>query len=107
MGDLKTDSSADGPVTLCCFLWAVPGEEAGLAEYEDQVLALVPEHRGSVLQRVCAADGAGGPHEVQLFRFADAAALDGYLEDPRRLALADVRDRVVARTELFPVTVVV
>lgn len=31
-------------------------------------------------------------------------ALDGYLGDPRRLALADERDRVVARTELMNVT---
>jgi hypothetical protein len=58
-----------------------------------------------VLQRVRSTGEAAGPQEVQLFRFADREALNGYLEDPRRLALADLRDRVVARTELFPVTV--
>lgn len=49
-------------------------------------------------------DGAdGAPHEVQLYRFPGRAALDAYLADPRRLAQAQTRDRVVARTELFPV----
>lgn len=93
------------PVTLCCFLWAVQGEEAGLGHYEDGVLALVPEHGGTVLQRA-RSDGADGrPHEIQLFRFKDQAALDGYLQDPRRVALSHERDRVVARTELFPVNI--
>ncbi|MFI2362831.1 hypothetical protein [Promicromonospora sp. NPDC019610] len=88
---------------LCCLLWAQPGQEAGLTVYEDKVLALVPEHGGTVLQRA-ASDGADGrPHEVQLYRFAGQQKLDGFLADPRRTALTAERDRVVARTELFPV----
>ncbi|WP_028660057.1 hypothetical protein [Nocardioides insulae] len=94
---------ADESVVLSCLLWAVPGEESGLSSYEDSVLALVGEHSGTVLQRA-RSDGAGGcPHELQLFRFEDQSALEGYLQDPRRLALAGERDRVVARTQLFPV----
>jgi hypothetical protein len=91
-------------VLLCCLLWALPGEEAGLGRYEDDVLALVPEHRGAVLQRARSDGAEGRPNEVQLFRFEDSDALQGYLDDPRRLALSGERDRVVARTELFPVT---
>lgn len=95
----------DGDLVLCCFLWAKEGQQAALAEYEDRVLAYVPDHGGEVLQRV-QADGADGrPHEVQLYRFSDQAAVDDYLADPRRLALNDVRDVVVERTELFPVQV--
>jgi hypothetical protein len=93
------------PLVLCCFLWAMPGEAEGLQSYEDEVLALVGEHRGVVLQRVRSTGDAGGPQEVQLFRFEDRDGLDGYLDDPRRLALAALRDKVVARTELFPVTI--
>jgi hypothetical protein len=93
----------DEEIRLCCLLWAQPGQESGLAAYEDKVLALVPEHGGAVLQRA-ASDGADGrPHEVQLYRFAGQRELDGYLSDPRRTALTAERDRVVARTELFPV----
>ncbi|GAA2454146.1 hypothetical protein [Agromyces soli] len=96
-------TDADATLTLCCLLWAVPGEEAGLGAYEDAVLALVAEHGGEVLSRARGDGASGHPHEVQLFRFAAQAGLDGYLADPRRLALAGERDRVVARTELFPV----
>jgi hypothetical protein len=97
-----TDETGD-PVLLCCFLWAHPGQEAGLTEYEDHVLAFVPEHDGVVLQRAIADGVDGRPNEVQLYRFASQTALEGYLRDPRRVALASERDRVIARTEVFPV----
>lgn len=88
---------------LCCLLWARSGEAAGLTAYENEVLALIPEHGGEVLQRA-RSDGADGhPHEVQVYRFASQTALDSYLDDPRRLARIDERDRVIERTELFPV----
>jgi len=90
-------------ILLCCQLWARPGQEDGLTAYETLVLALVPDHGGEVLQRACSDGADGHPHEVQLYRFPSRASLDGYLQDPRRLALTDQRDRVVARTELFPV----
>lgn len=58
---------------------------------------------GEILQRV-ASDGADGhPHEVQLYRFPDQGALQGFLDDPRRQKLSPERDRVIERTELFPV----
>ncbi|SFK05575.1 DUF1330 domain-containing protein [Cellulomonas sp. KH9] len=90
-------------LTLCCLLRAVPGREAALQAYEDAVLALLPDHGGSVLQRAVGDGGDGQPHEVQILRFPDAAALDAYVADPRRARMADERDRVVARTEVFPV----
>jgi hypothetical protein len=95
----------DQPLLLCCLLWAAPGEADGLAAYEDAVLALVPEHDGEVVQRLRGPGGAAGPDEVQVFRFGTQADVDSYLADPRRTALAPERDRVVARTELFPVSV--
>jgi len=94
----------DTEVRLCCLLWAHDGHEADLRAYEDKVLALVPGTGGELLQRV-AGDGTNGqPHEVQIFRFPSQQALTTYLDDPRRTALADERDRAIARTELFPVT---
>lgn len=94
---------ADSELTLCCLLWAHPGQEAGLVAYEDTVLALVAEHGGEVLSRVRSDGTAGHPLEVQLYRFPAQAAIDAYIADPRRLALAEERERVVARTEVFPV----
>ncbi|MFW0792943.1 hypothetical protein AAFP30_03935 [Gordonia sp. CPCC 205515] len=91
------------PLELCCLLWANPGLTDDLARYEDTVLALVADHHGTVVSRAIGGGADGTPHEVQLFRFRDQAALDAYLADPRRSLLASERDHVVARTELFPV----
>ncbi|HEY9292856.1 MAG TPA: hypothetical protein VIP98_16375 [Microlunatus sp.] len=91
------------PIDLCCLLWARPGQEAALSAYEDEVLDLVAGHGGAVISRGVGDGKDGRPLEVQFFRFPAQAALDGYLADPRRTALSEVRDRVIARTELFPV----
>ncbi|MFW0788355.1 hypothetical protein [Gordonia sp. CPCC 205333] len=90
-------------ITLCCMLWAYPGHEAALTEYEDTVLALLPEFGGRVYQRVIGSGEHDHPHEVQILGCPTQAALDTYLTDPRRMALASVRDATIARTELFPV----
>ena len=92
-----------GPLTLCVLLWSHPGEEAGLSDYEDTVLGLLAEHNGVVVSRVRRKDAGDGPLEVHVIEFADQVALDGYLADPRRLASAELRERVVARTEIFEV----
>ncbi|UJP10867.1 hypothetical protein L2X99_04335 [Microbacterium sp. KUDC0406] len=93
----------DDEVLLCCLLWAVDGQRSALTAYEDAVLALIPEHGGEVVQRA-SRDGSGEhPDEVQLCRFPSQSALDSYLADPRRTALATQRDVAIARTELFPV----
>ncbi len=94
----------DAEIMLCCLLWARDGRTGGLSAYEDRVLALVPHHGGEIVQRAVGDGADGRPHEVQLYRFPNRAALDSYLADPDRVALASERDRTVARTELFPVT---
>jgi hypothetical protein len=38
----------------------------------------------------------GRPREIQFFAFESQDALDGYVNDERRLALADERNRTVA-----------
>lgn len=95
---------ADSEITLCCLLWAHPGAEEALVAYEDRVLALLPDH-GITLELRAIGDGAPcRPLETQVYRLPSQAALEAYLADPRRTAHAAERDRVVARTELFPVT---
>jgi uncharacterized protein (DUF1330 family) len=93
-------------VTLLVQLWAVPGNEQLLVEYEDQVLQLLAPHGARVLQRVRAADADDGPLEVHILEFPAEGALDTYMADPERLALADLRERAIARTELVRVEVV-
>ena len=98
-----TADAAPDAVELCVLLWAHPGQEDALVAYEDRVLALVPAHGGAVLQRARTSGDDGHPLEVQLLRFPSEDAMQSYLADDRRVALAAERDRVVARTELMRV----
>jgi uncharacterized protein (DUF1330 family) len=97
-------SSRGTSIHLCCLLRARPGAERDLNAYEDAVLALVPEHGGELLSRVIGDGSDGHPHEVHVYRFPGKGAIDSYMADPRRLALAAERDRVVARTAVVEVT---
>jgi len=90
-------------IELCCLLRARPGAEKAMAAYETKVTALVPAHGGELLSRVIGDGADGHPHEVHVYRFPGQAALDAYMADPRRLALAEERDRTVESTVLFPV----
>ena len=116
--------------TLCVLLWAQPGAQAALTAYEDRVLRLVPDHGGRVVHRArnsgvhrgrnsgvhrgrnSGVQGGGGggadgqPAEIQFIDFPSQAALDAYMADPRRTALAAERDRAVARTEIIDVELV-
>jgi hypothetical protein len=108
--------------TLCVLLWAQPGAQAALTAYEDRVLGLVPGHGGRVVHRARNSGvhharnggvqpGQGGgtdgqPAEIQFLDFPSQAALDAYMADPRRTALAADRDRAVARTEIIDVELV-
>jgi uncharacterized protein (DUF1330 family) len=91
------------PLTLCVLLWSHAGEDEGLSAYEDEVLGLLAEHGAVVASRVRRKEAGDGPLEVQVLEFPGQAALDGYMSDPRRLALAELRERVVARTEVVEV----
>jgi uncharacterized protein (DUF1330 family) len=92
---------AENPISLCVLLWALPGRDAALAAYEDRVLTLVAEHGGRVVRRGSVTGGGeGSPAEVQFIEFPSEAALDAYLTDPRRLAMATERDAAVARTDV-------
>jgi uncharacterized protein (DUF1330 family) len=90
-------------VTLCVLLWAREGRDADLTRYEDQVLGLVGDHDGRVLQRVQTVDPGDQPSEVQILQFGSAAALEEYMQDHRRAALAGQRDAAIARTDVLPV----
>lgn len=93
-------------VTLLVQLWAVPGQEQLLVEYENQVLPRLAPHGAKILQRVRAIDANDGPLEAHLLEFPSEDALDAYMADPERVALADLRERAIARTELVRVEVV-
>lgn len=92
--------------TFYVFLWPLPGMGEALIAYEDSVLALVGEHDGTVLRRARTDGAENRPLEIQLFEWESQAAMDGFMADPRRTALAADRARAVARTEIIPVQLV-
>ena len=93
-------------LTMCVLLWAHPGHEGDLVSYEDRVLSLVPEHGGRVLQRARSNGADGEPLEIQLLEFPSDSALAGYMDDGRRVSLADERDRAVARTQVINIELI-
>jgi aminoglycoside 6'-N-acetyltransferase len=92
------------PVTLCVLLWAVPGNENTLIEYEDLVLARLDAYGARVLRRVRNVQSSTSPFEVQLIELPTEDALAQFMEDPDRLALSDLRAQGVARTEVITVS---
>lgn len=92
------------PLTLCVLLWPVAGQEELLIAHEDRVLAHLADHGARVVSRVRALTGE--PLEVQILEFPSEDALAGFMNDPRRAALADERDRAVARTQVIRVSTV-
>jgi uncharacterized protein (DUF1330 family) len=93
-------------IHLCVLLWSKPGTEEALCAYEDSVLGLMSDHGARVLQRVRTDGADGAPLEVQVLEFPSRDALDGYMRDERRTALAGKREAAVARTDVLPVELV-
>lgn len=91
-------------LTICVLLWAAPGQEHRLAEYEDRVLERLGDYQARLLIRVRATAGQGDvPAEVQVLEFPSQSALDAFQRDPQRLALAKLREQAIARTEIIRV----
>ncbi len=93
-------------IQLCVLLWARPDATGALIAYEDAVLALLPDHNGTLVQRARTDGADGAPTEIQLIEFGSQAGYDGYMADDRRTALADQRDAAIARTDLYRVELV-
>lgn len=93
-------------IHLCVLLWSRPGTEEALCAYEDSVLDLMGDHGARVLQRLRSNGANGAPLEIQTLEFPSQEALDSYMQDERRTALAGEREAVVARTDVLPVGLV-
>ncbi|HEY5287899.1 MAG TPA: hypothetical protein VIJ50_12405 [Solirubrobacteraceae bacterium] len=89
-------------IHLCVLLWPKPGGEEALCAYEDTVLDLMGSHGARVLQRMRTDGKSGAPLEIQVLEFPSQGALDSYMHDERRVALADERDAAIARTDVLP-----
>ncbi len=88
---------------LCVLLWPNAGAEQALIAYEDRVLELMGDHGARVLQRARTDGADGSPLEIQILEFPSEEALEGYMGDERRTALAGERDAAIARADVLEV----
>jgi uncharacterized protein (DUF1330 family) len=105
---MQDSQSPARPVTLCVLLWSNPGTENALTAYEDKVLGFASEYGGRVIQRarnIGTDDHAveNQPLEIQTLQFPSKRAMEQFMADERRQALAEERDRVIAMTEVIEV----
>ena len=90
----------DGPITLVLVARVPASGVADFQAYENAVLPLLAEHGGTLERRL---RGGDATVEIHIIRFADAAALDCYRQDPRRAAHAALLERSGASVELLRV----
>lgn len=79
----------DGPFTIAFVGRAEPALLGAAAAFEDDVLALLPDHGARLVYRGRRSSGQDPslPAEVHLIWFPSRAAFDAYLADGRRQAL--------------------
>ena len=88
-------------VRICVLLTAIPGREVLLAQYEDRVLGLLPDHGARIDARVRALEGT--LTEIQILEFPSEQALVDFQNDPRRTDLTEIQNAVIASTTVIRV----
>lgn len=90
-------------VTLIVSLWLRNGDVDGFEKLEGKLAQLQARHGGRI-ERAVRITGPGGekaeeqPFEVHVVTFDDADGLARYRADPQLRELAEVRERIIART---------
>ncbi|GAA4170370.1 hypothetical protein GCM10022251_64180 [Phytohabitans flavus] len=73
-----------GELLLVAIVEMAEGKVEVGQRYEDEVLAFLPKHGGSLEKRMRATDA---PTEVHVIRFASRAGYESFMVDPDRLSL--------------------
>ena len=91
-------------LTLVVALYAHPGQEAGLREFETQAAAVLRDYGGRIEKviRIAAAVGTNDvPSEIHIVWFPSEANFGAYRSDARLASLAPLRERAIARTSIL------
>ena len=88
-------------LTLIVSIWLKGGDVEGFEAFERQAAVVMAAHGGRVEKVVRCGGEGGAPFEVHIVSFPDVAAIDAYRVDPRLMKLLPLRDRVIARTEIW------
>ena len=89
------------PLRICVLLTAIPGREVLLAQYEDRVLGLLPDHGARIDARLRTLEGP--LTEIQILEFPSEQALSDFQHDRRRTELSAIRNAVIASTTVIRV----
>jgi uncharacterized protein (DUF1330 family) len=89
-------------LTFIVCIWLKDKDVAGFEAFERQAATIMAAHGGRVENVVRCGGEGGAPFEVHVVSFPDAAAAGAYRADPRLVKLLPLRDRVIARTEVWP-----
>ena len=83
-------------------LWVKEGQFSEFADFEARAFEIMAGHGVEIVSIVQdhAQTLSAGPHETHILKFPDSAALEAYRADPALLALADLRNACIARTEI-------
>ena len=88
-------------VSLVVSLWIKGNDVAGFEAFERAAAEIMSIHGGNVEQVVRCSGVEGSPFEVHIVTFPSARALQEYHDDPRLVELRPLRERVIARTEIW------
>jgi GNAT superfamily N-acetyltransferase/uncharacterized protein (DUF1330 family) len=97
---MRTEPTGATPVTLVVSLWLATDDVAAFEAFEQRAAEVMAPHGGRIVSVVRCGGGPSEPFEVHVVTFPSAAALRAYREDPRHAELRELRERVIARTEL-------
>ena len=82
--------------------WGKPDQFEAFERFETAAFAIMETHGVKVLEVVkthAALDGA--PHEIHRLAFPSRVAFEAYRSDPELLALGDLRESCIAKTEVI------
>ena len=88
-------------VSFVVSLWIKGNDVAGFEAFERPAAEIMSNHGGNVEQVVRCSEVEGSPFEVHVVTFPSTLALQEYCDDPRLLELRPLRERVIARTEIW------
>lgn len=99
---------ASETLTLVVLLHVDPRHMDDYARYEGAASHIMKRHGGRIERRIGltadtteSGEASRAPHEVHLVTFPSEDAFDDYIQDPALAEWADLRARVIQRTEVW------
>jgi uncharacterized protein (DUF1330 family) len=100
LGDSR-ESVVTDRVFFVVNLWISGDDVASFEAFEHAAADIMSKHGGCMETAVRCSGANGAPFEVHVVSFPSVAAFEEYRGDPRLSELRSLRERVIARTEIW------